>query len=120
MARRSWVWPNSCFLFTWHSGRMGLFLRRSNFMVSVFWSGKLGRLLAAVAGVFLCAVCAANSKAQAVVEAAGATSVSAGATAGAKPVVIPKLPGATGSGTQHLIASSGPPPQEANVREFQA
>ena len=33
--------------------------------------------------------------------------------------MIPKLPGAVGSGSQHLIASSGPPPQETNVREFQ-
>src|SRR5262249_28203223 len=37
-----------------------------------------------------------------------------------KPAVIPKFPGATASGTQHLIASSGPAPQEVNVREFQA
>jgi len=61
-----------------------------------------------------------SAKAQAVAEAAGATSVSAAATGAAKPAMIPKLPGAAGSGSQHLIASSGPPPQETNLREFQA
>jgi len=34
--------------------------------------------------------------------------------------MIPKLPGATASGSQHLIATVGPPPQETNVREFQS
>jgi hypothetical protein len=65
-------------------------------------------------------VCSVGAQAQAVAEAAGATSVSATATGAAKPAMIPKLPGATASGSQHLIASAGPPPQEANVREFQA
>ena len=34
--------------------------------------------------------------------------------------MMPKFPGVTASGSQHLIASAGPPPQETNVREFQA
>jgi PEGA domain len=72
-----------------------------------------------VAGVLSGAFCG-STKAQAVAEAAGATSVSATATGAAKPAMIPKLPGAAGSGSQHLIASGGPPPQETNVREFQA
>ena len=63
---------------------------------------------------------------QAVAEAAAANSVAAGTAI--KPVQLPKIPTAAVGGatqqvtgaTQHLIASSGPPPQETNVREFQA
>lgn len=70
-----------------------------------------------------CGLSASGAKAQAVAEAAGATSVSASAVGAAKPVMVPKLPG-TAAGTaaspsQHLIAASGPPAQEVNVREFQ-
>jgi PEGA domain len=78
------------------------------------------RLAAFVAMAMLAGAFAAGAHAQAVAEAAGATSVSAAATGGAKAAVMPKLPGATASGSQHLIASAGPPPQEINVREFQA
>jgi hypothetical protein len=67
-----------------------------------------------------CAVTVPRACAQAIAETAGATSVSAATAAGAKPAIIPKLPGATASGSQHLIASAGPPAQETNVREFQA
>ena len=89
-------------------------------MVSVRFSRGLGWWLPVVAVASLCVLSSTNASAQAVAEAAGATSVSAGVAAGAKPpVVIPKFPAAA-SGTQHLIASAGPPPQETNVREFQA
>jgi hypothetical protein len=64
---------------------------------------------------------------QAVAETAGATSVAATATTSMKPVPLPKIPTATpaagpvgGPASQHLIAAPGPPPQETNVREFQA
>jgi len=77
-------------------------------------------LMPAVVAGLLGVAFSGSAKAQAVAEAAGATSVSAAATGAVKPVMIPKLPGAAGSGSQHLIASSGPPPQETNVREFQA
>jgi hypothetical protein len=66
-------------------------------------------------------ILAAGVRAQAIAEAAGATSVSATAVGAAKPIVIPKLPGATAvSGSQHLVAAAGPPAQEVNVRELQA
>ena len=89
-------------------------------MVSGRFSRRLGWIVPAMAVASLCALFSASTSAQAVAEAAGATSVSTAVTAGAKPAVIPKFPGATANGTQHLIASAGPPPQETNVREFQA
>lgn len=90
-------------------------------MVSMRFSRKLGWIVPVAAMAFLCALSCARGNAQAVAEAAGATSVSAGVTAGVKPVIVPKFPGAAAvNGTQHLIVSGGPPPQETNVREFQA
>jgi len=83
-------------------------------------SEKLLWLVAPVAVAVVSAVTAPFVSAQAIAETAGATSVSAATTTGAKAAVIPTLPGATASGSQHLIASAGPPPQEVNVREFQA
>ena len=77
-------------------------------------------LMPAVVAGLLGVAFSGSVKAQAVAEAAGATSVSAAATGAAKPAMIPKLPGAAAGGSQHLIASGGPPPQETNVREFQA
>lgn len=68
----------------------------------------------------VCVVFADGVRGQAVAEAAGATSVSGGVTSTMKPVQMPGLPNTNGSGTQHLIANSGAPPQETNVREFQA
>jgi len=88
-------------------------------MVSVRFSRGLGWLLPVVAVASLCVLSGTNASAQAVAEAAGATSVSAGVAGAKPPVVIPKFPAAA-NGTQHLIASAGPPPQETNVREFQA
>lgn len=89
-------------------------------MVSLRFSRMRDWIAPVVAVALLYVLFSARVSAQAVAETAGATSVSAAATSGAKPAVIPKLPGATASGTQHLIASAGPPPQETNVREFQA
>lgn len=64
---------------------------------------------------------AAGACAQAIAEAAGATSVAATAVGAAKPIMLPTLPGvATTTASQHLVAASGPPAQELNVREFQA
>ena len=88
-------------------------------MVSVRFSRGLGWWLPVVAVASLCVLSSTNASAQAVAEAAGATSVSGAVTAGAKPAV-PKFPVAAANGMQHLIASAGPPPQETNVREFQA
>jgi PEGA domain len=98
---------------------MGLFLKET-FMVRFRSNQRPLWLLPAVVTVLLGSVFCGAAQAQAVAEAAGATSVSATATGAAKPAMVPKLPGAAGSGSQHLIASSGPPPQETNVREFQA
>jgi len=77
-------------------------------------------LLPAAVTVLLGSAFSLAAQAQAVAEAAGTTSVSASTTGAAKPAMVPKLPGAAVSGSQHLIESSGPPPQETNVREFQA
>jgi PEGA domain len=91
-----------------------------NFMVSVRFSRRLGWMVPVAAMASVCVFTSTNASAQAVAEAAGATSVSGAVTAGAKPAVIPKFPVAAANGMQHLIASAGPPPQETNVREFQA
>src|SRR5262245_43294220 len=98
---------------------MGLFLKEINFMASARFFRGPGWILPALAMALVGFVSSANLSAQAVAEAAGATSVSAGATSSVKPVMAPKFP-AVAAGTQHLIASAGPPPQETNVREFQA
>jgi hypothetical protein len=76
---------------------------------------------AAVAMTLLWVIFAGAAHAQAVAEAAGTTSVSAAATSSVKPVQLPKLPtSANGAASQHLVVSSGPSPQETNVREFLA
>ena len=67
---------------------------------------------------------ASRCSAQAVVEAAGATSVAGSVGSAIKPVfpnvTIPGAAGGAGSSAgAHLIASSAPPPQETNVRDFQ-
>jgi PEGA domain len=98
---------------------MSLFPKET-FMVWFCSNQKPLWLLPAVVTVLLGSAFSGAAQAQAVAEAAGTTSVSATASGAAKPAMVPKLPGAAGSGSQHLIASSGPPPQETNVREFQA
>jgi PEGA domain len=85
---------------------------------------KLSSWTAVLAAALLCAALAGRCSAQAVVEAAGATSVAGSVGSASKPV-FPKvtIPGAaggsSGGASTHLIASSGPPPQETNVRDFQ-
>jgi len=66
-----------------------------------------------------CGIFSAGARAQAIAEAAGATSVSATGVGAVKPVLVPSLPGTAASKSQHLIATAGPPAQEVNVREFQ-
>ena len=78
-----------------------------------------------LAGALLCAAFAGDGSAQAIVEAAGATSVAGSVGSAIKPVfpnvTIPGAAGGAGgsAGGAHLIASSAPPQQETNVREFQ-
>jgi hypothetical protein len=76
----------------------------------------------AVAVVLSFGVFASAARGQAIAEAAGATSVSAAAASSVKPPQVPvsALPGVAGVPSSHVVASSGPPPQEANVRNFQS
>jgi hypothetical protein len=88
-------------------------------------------LVRAAAPLFATAVLVAsfaNSvRAQAVVEAAGASSVAGSVGSAIKPIfpkiTIPGAPAGSSSGASsvsHLVASSGPAPQETNVRDFQS
>jgi len=80
-----------------------------------------------LAAALLCVAFADRCSAQAVVEAAGVTSVSGSVGSAIKPVfpnvTIPGTAGgsagSSGGASTHLIASSAPPPQETNVRDFQ-
>ena len=88
-------------------------------------------LVPAVVGIalFLSTTLANSACGQAAAEAAGATSVSGsvaatGAAAG-KAIGSMKIPsvgvtGGAGSSSQHLIASSGPPPEDANRKSLEA
>jgi PEGA domain len=89
-------------------------------------SRKLVVLLPAAIFVFLCCAFANPVLGQAVAEAAGANSVSAGVASSAKPITMPKFP-ATGAGSSsspssspHLITSVGPPPDETNRKSLEA
>lgn len=82
-------------------------------------------LAPALAMGIVCAALMPQARAQAIAEAAGATSVGASTTVAVKPVIVlPNLAGLTTngspSGSPHLIASGAPPVQETNVRELQA
>jgi len=93
---------------------------------------KLMVLAPILAVAFSCAIFAASTHAQGAAEAAGATSIAAGAASSIKPVPFPKFPdvgpGAAGSGSgsasgsagPHLIASSGPPPEDTNRKTLEA
>ena len=81
---------------------------------------KSPALVATIAIGVLGATFAAGARAQAIAEVAGTTSVAASATAAARPVAMPNLPGAAATSSQHLIASGAPPAQETNVRDLQA
>ena len=88
---------------------------------------KLTRWVPTLGAMLLCAMHPTAASAQAVVEAAGATSVSGSIGSAIKPIQIPKIPSGTGvqgaassgGSSSHIIASSAPPPQETNVRDFQ-
>jgi hypothetical protein len=89
-------------------------------------SRKLVVLTPAATLVFLCSAFANPVVGQAVAEAAGANSVSAGVSSSVKPTTMPKFP-ATGAGSSalsssspHLIASAGPPPEETNRKSLEA
>jgi hypothetical protein len=89
-------------------------------------SRKLVVLLPGAALAFLCSTFSNPVRGQAVAEAAGANSVSAGVGSSAKPITMPKSP-ATGAGSSsstsssspHLIASAGPPPEETNRKSLE-
>jgi hypothetical protein len=68
-----------------------------------------------------CSMVTSTAYAQAVAETAGATSVSATAASSMKPATMPKFPAAASGATSsaHLIASSGPPPEETNRHELE-
>src|SRR5713226_7336093 len=86
-------------------------------------SNKLAVLIPVVAVLFFSATFAHSTFGQAVAEAAGATSVSAGVASSVKPVTMPKFPAvgaAAGSPSPHLVAASGPPPEETNRRTLEA
>ena len=86
-------------------------------------SSKLAALISTLAFLMLGSSFASSACAQAIAEAAGATSVSAAATSSVKPVTMPKLPvPVTGAGTSspHLVASSGPAPEDTNRQMLEA
>lgn len=89
-------------------------------MPSARFSPKPFVLLPFLALMLVVVAVAPNAHAQAIAETAGATSVSAGVTSAIKPVMVPSLPAATASTSQHLIATNAPPVQETNIREFQS
>ena len=87
---------------------------------------KLAVLGPAATLVFLCSTFADSACGQAVAEAAGANSVSAGVGSSMKAITMPKIP-ASGAGAStapssspHLIASAGPPPEETNRKSLEA
>jgi hypothetical protein len=82
---------------------------------------KLAVLISTLAFLTLGSAFAKVACAQAVAEAAGATSVSATAASSAKATTMPKFPAAgTGSASAHLIASSAPAPEVTNRKIFEA
>jgi PEGA domain len=86
-------------------------------------SSKLAVVIPTLAFLTLGSAFTNPACAQAVAETAGATSVSAAATSSVKPVTMPKLPvPATGVGTSspHLVASSGPAPEDTNRQTLEA
>ncbi len=90
-------------------------------------SRKLVVLIPAAIFVFLCSTFAGTACGQAVAEAAGANSVSAGVSSSVKPITMPKFPGAgsstpssQASSSPHLIASAGPPPEDTNRKSLEA
>ena len=98
------------------------------FSLQMWASRKLVVLIPAASLALLCSALANPARGQAVAEAAGANSVSASVASSIKPITMPKFP-ATGAGSAassspssspHLIASSGPPPEETNRKSLEA
>jgi hypothetical protein len=85
-------------------------------------SSKLAVLISTLAFLTLGSAFPNPACAQAIAEAAGATSVSTAATSSMKPVTMPKLPvaGASGTSSPHLVASSGPAPEDTNRKTLEA
>jgi PEGA domain len=89
------------------------------------WASRKLVVLPAAALVFLCSTLPNSVRGQAVAEAAGGNSVSAGVSSSLKPITMPKFP-ATGAGASsassspHLVASAGPPPEETNRKALEA
>jgi hypothetical protein len=70
--------------------------------------------------LFFCGILANAAEGQAVSEAAGASSVSATAAGSAKATAMPKVPAAGAPASAHLVASSGPPPEETNRKALES
>jgi hypothetical protein len=87
-------------------------------------SSKLAALISTLAFLMLGSSLANSACAQAIAEAAGATSVSAAATSSVKPVTMPKLPvpvtAGAGTSSPHLVASLGPAPEDTNRKTLEA
>jgi PEGA domain len=90
---------------------------------------KLAVLGPAAALVFFCSTFADSACGQAVAEAAGANSVSAGVSSSIKPITMPKFPTAgagasaatpPSSSSPHLIVTPGPPAEETNRKSLEA
>ena len=88
-------------------------------------SKRLSVLIPSAIALWLCAASLNPAAGQAVAEAAGGTSVSGSVASSAKPITMPKFPAAgagasSGASSPHLIASSGPPPEETNRKTLEA
>ena len=83
-------------------------------------SNKLLVLTPIIFFLFFCGILANAAQGQAVSEAAGATSVSATGASSAKAANMPKLPAAGAPASAHLVASSGPPPEEINRKALES
>jgi hypothetical protein len=81
---------------------------------------KLWILTPIIFFLFFCGLLANAAQGQAVSEAAGASSVSATAAGSAKAVAMPKIPAAGAPASAHLVASSGPPPEETNRKALES
>ena len=82
-------------------------------------SDKLLVLTPIIFFLFFCGILANAANGQAVSEAAGASSVSATAAGSAKAAAMPKVP-AGPPASAHLVASSGPPPEETNRKALES
>jgi PEGA domain len=78
-------------------------------------------LLPVVFAMVFCAAFSSIANGQAVAEAAGATSVSAGVASSIKAPPFPSMPATAAASTSpHLTASSGPPPEDTNRKMLES